>query len=163
MLTSDASKSILFLDISSLIENIGYSLVEVSKSEVKNNVKIRVLCHKRDGSITTDDLEKIYNLIYPRLSLTYSRSLELEVSSPGISRNFKDTIEFKIFRGERVRAYSNKYSCYVTGDIKDADDESVTLSSYIIEDRKESGEEIKLEYSDIAKAKLDDNTEAKEK
>ena len=153
----------LFLDLASLIEPMGYKLVEASRSEHKGTVSLRMLCYKGGDGITTEDLEAIYNVVYPRYSVLWTRDLELEVSSPGINRNIKDIGEFKIFLGKTVRVYAQSKSSYVVGKIEKADDDNLYLSSYLIEDTKEEGEEISIEYSDISKAKLDYVTEAKGK
>ena len=71
--------------------------------------------------------------------------------------------EFKVFLGKTVRIYSTSLSSYVIGTIKNADDDAITLSSYLIEDKKEEGDEIRIEYDDISKAKLDYMTEAKKR
>ena len=163
MLTSDAFSSVLFLDLASLIEPMGYKLVEASRSEHKGTVSLRMLCYKGGDGITTEDLEAIYNVVYPRYAVLWTRDLELEVSSPGINRNIKDIGEFKIFTGKTVRVYMTSKSSYVLGTIKSADDDTLTLSSYLIEDTKEEGDEIRIDYSDISKAKLDYVTEAKGK
>lgn len=163
MLTTDAFSSMLFLDLASLIEPMGYKLVEASRSEHKGTVSLRMLCYKGGDGITTEDLEAIYNVVYPRYSVLWTRDLELEVSSPGINRNIKDIGEFKIFLGKTVRVYAQSKSSYVVGKIEKADDDNLYLSSYLIEDTKEEGEEIRIEYSDISKAKLDYVTEAKGK
>ncbi len=163
MLTTDAFSSMLFLDLASLIEPMGYKLVEASRSEHKGTVSLRMLCYKGGDGITTEDLEAIYNVVYPRYSVLWTRDLELEVSSPGINRNIKDIGEFKIFLGKTVRVYVQSKSSYVVGKIEKADDDYLYLSSYLIEDTKEEGEEIRIEYSDISKAKLDYVTEAKGK
>ena len=122
-----------------------------------------MLCYKGGDGITTEDLEAIYKVVYPRYSVLWTRDLELEVSSPGINRNIKDIGEFKIFLGKTVRVYVQSKSSYVVGKIEKADDDYLYLSSYLIEDTKEEGEEIRIEYSDISKAKLDYVTEAKGK
>ena len=153
----------LFLDLASLIEPMGHKLVEASRSEHKGTVSLRMLCYKGGDGITTEDLEAIYNVVYPRYSVLWTRDLELEVSSPGINRNIKDIGEFKIFLGKTVRVYAQSKSSYVVGKIEKADDDYLYLSSYLIEDTKEEGEEIRIEYSDISKAKLDYVTEAKGK
>ena len=163
MLTTDAFSSMLFLDLASLIEPMGYKLVEASRSEHKGTVSLRMLCYKGGDGITTEDLEAIYNVVYPRYSVLWTRDLELEVSSPGINRSIKDIGEFKIFLGKTVRVYAQSKSSYVVGKIEKADDDYLYLSSYLIEDTKEEGEEIRIEYSDISKAKLDYVTEAKGK
>ena len=163
MLTTDAFSSMLFLDLASLIEPMGYKLVEASRSEHKGTVSLRMLCYKGGDGITTEDLEAIYNVVYPRYRVLWTRDLELEVSSPGINMNIKDIGEFKIFLGKTVRVYAQSKSSYVVGKIEKADDDYLYLSSYLIEDTKEEGEEIRIEYSDISKAKLDYVTEAKGK
>ena len=137
MLTTDAFSSMLFLDLASLIEPMGYKLVEASRSEHKGTVSLRMLCYKGGDGITTEDLEAIYNVVYPRYSVLWTRDLELEVSSPGINRNIKDIGEFKIFLGKTVRVYAQSKSSYVVGKIEKADDDYLYLSSYLIEDTKE--------------------------
>ena len=77
MLTNDAFSSVLFLDISSLIEPMGYKLVEATKSEHRGNVSLRILCYKGSDAITTEDLERIYNVVYPRYAVLWTRDLEL--------------------------------------------------------------------------------------
>ncbi len=162
MLTDNAFSSVLFLDLSALIEPMGYSLVEATRTDHKGSVSLRMLCYKSEG-ITTDDLEKIYNVVYPRYQVLFSRDLNLEVSSPGIDRNIKDTGEFKVFAGKNVRVYSLSRSSYINGKIRNSDDTSLTLSPYLIADTDEMGDEISIDYSDISKAKLDYFTEAGEK
>ena len=52
------------------------------------------------------------------------RDMELEVSSPGLQRSFKDIIEFSIFSGKLVRVYSVSASAYIVGTIANADESS---------------------------------------
>ncbi len=162
MLKSDAEEYTLFNEIKSLVSGFSLLPVEVTQSDLKGRTQLRVILYKRESEITLDELEAAYNIIYPRYSVLFSdRDLSLEVSSPGLERSFKDTYEFTVFTGKRVRLYSTLYSSYVKGIIKEADDSSVILTQYFIEDRKEGGDEIKIEYSTIAKAKLDYSWEDK--
>lgn len=161
MLTKDAKDKELYKEISSLIAPMGFRLVEASKTEYSGTASLRVLIKKDGQEITTDDLESVYNIIYPRYQISLSRDLELEVSSPGIQRVFKDVLEFGIFTGSVVRVYSVKNSSYIIGRIKDADFEHVVLSDYLIEDRMEKGDCIDIPVADISKAKLEYDWEAK--
>lgn len=162
MLTSDSKEKKLFQDVASLIDSLGLKTVEVSSVDQKNSAAMRVILYKEGEEISTEDLEKAYNIIYPRYEvLTGDRDLTLEVSSPGMQRNFKDVLEFDVFKGKVVRAYSVSNSCYVSGKILSSDEKSVTLGDYLIEDKKEKGESITLDYSDIAKAKLECRWEEK--
>lgn len=155
MISSGGKNLSLFKEVEALISPLGLTLIEVNRSDVKGKVTMRVILYKKDGAISTEDLENVYNAVYPRYQVLISRDLEMEVSSPGIDRNFKDTLEFKAFENRNVRIYSNAHSSYITGVISSSDDESVTLNDYTIVDKKEMGKEITIPFSDIAKAKLD--------
>ena len=156
MLTKEASSNELFKNVSECIKTLGLDTVEVTQSRDKGSTNMRVVLSKREGEINTDDLEKAYNVIYPMYQvLSQDRDLNLEVSSPGIQRTFKDICEFEVFKGKTVRVYSTLYSSYVVGKIEDSDKDGVTLSSYLIEDKKENGEIIRLNYDTISKAKLE--------
>lgn len=156
MLTKQASSNELFQSVSQCIKSLGLDTVEVTQSRDKGSTNMRVVLSKREGEINTDDLEKAYNVIYPMYQvLSQDRDLNLEVSSPGIQRVIKDVYEFEVFKGKNVRVYSTEYSSYVVGRIEESDEVSVTLSSYLIEDKKESGEIIKLNFDTISKAKLE--------
>ena len=155
MLTREGKEKELYKDILALVEPMGFGLVEASRSEHSGYVSLRVLISAGDREVNTDDLEKVYNIIYPRYQVLIGRDLELEVSSPGLQRVIKDTLEFRVFLGKSVRVYSNEHSCYVIGKIAEATDDELTLDEYLIEDKGETGERITLAYADIAKAKLE--------
>ncbi len=162
MLKSGEEKKELFIEIESLVSQLGLRCVEVYKNETKGAVSLTCLLDKSESDITTDDLEKAYNVIYPRYSvLLGERDLTLEVSSPGMGRVFKDYYEFTVFQGKRVRLYSTQYSSYISGIIEKSDSQSVTLIDYLIEDKKENGDRMKIDYNTIAKAKLDYSWEDK--
>ena len=162
MLTNDACSKELFKDVSSLIESLGLNLVETSLNKVGLSNQMRVVLSKENGEISTDDLEMAYNIIYPRYEVMLGdRDLTMEVTSPGMQRNFKDILEFNVFRGRDVRVYSTVHSCYVVGRIDSADEGKVVLTDYLIEDKNERGDSIELNYKDIAKAKLEYRWEGK--
>ena len=155
MLNYGEEKKELFREIEGLVSTLSLVPVEVGKTSGKEGVSMRVLLYRKDEEITIDDLEAAYNIIYPRYSVTEERDLTLEVSSPGLGRTFKDYYEFTVFQGKRVRLYSTAFSSYVSGVIDSADEKSVTLTDYLVEDRKEKGDRITVVYDTIAKAKLD--------
>lgn len=162
MLTKDTQSSSLYSDIQSLMSSIGLDVVEVSSQDMRGSSTLRVFLSKNDSDITTEDLEKAYNIIFPRYSVIYSnRDLTLEVTSPGLQRNIKDWHEFELFKGKDVRVYSTKYSSYVIGTIDSVDGDKLILGNYLIEDKNEKGDIITLEYNEIAKAKLEYRWEGK--
>ena len=161
MLTEDAKESRLFKEVDELLTGLSLKTVEAVDSVNQGTHHMRVVVYKEGDEVNTDDLAAVYNIIYPRYSVIFGdRNLELEVSSPGLQRSFKDVIEFSIFKGKLVRAYSVSFSSYITGKIESADDSSVTLSECQIEDSGEKRDVMTLLYSDIAKAKLEYRWEA---
>ncbi len=160
MLTEDAGKSRLFSEIDELTSALSLKTVEAVDSVHQGTHHMRVVVYKADGEVNTDDLAAVYNIVYPRYSVIFSdRDLELEVSSPGLQRSFKDVIEFSIFTGKLVRVYSVSHSAYITGRIERADESSVTLSEAEVEGG-EKFETITLPFDDVAKAKLEYRWEA---
>ena len=132
--------------------------------DVKKRDKGKFIVHTGAGSdrtygadrdVTTDDLAEVYNIVYPRYQVIFGRrDLTLEVSSPGMQRNFKDVYEFTLFKGKLVKVYSSTYSSNIEGTISDADDNGVTLTSAVVQDTGESFETLSLSYNEIQKAKL---------
>ena len=93
-------------------------LVETTLNKVGSTNAMRVVLAKKGAEISTEDLEKAYNIVYPRYEVMLGdRDLNLEVTSPGMQRNFKDFLEFEVFTGRDVRIYSTRFSSYVVGKI----------------------------------------------
>ena len=161
MLRNEIKENSLFTQVQDLIAPMGYKVVDVQKRETPGGVELYLTVFLADRDVTTDDLAEVYNIVYPRYQVIFGRrDLTLEVSSPGMQRNFKDYMEFSVFTGKIVRVYSVPESSYITGKIESADSSSVTLSDYLVEDRNEKGDRITIPFSDIAKAKLEYRWEA---
>ena len=71
----------------------------------------------------------------------------MDLTSPSIEHNIKNAAEFEIFSGRAVRVWDKTVTDWVSGVIKCADQNSVTLE-------KEDGEIITVLYENIAKAKF---------
>ena len=118
MLKNEASGSALVGEIDSLVSGLGLKTVEATTGTYQGSASMTVILYKSGEEINTDDLTAAYNLIYPRYSILLGdRDLQLEVSSPGLQRNIKDTMEFSVFVGRDVRCYSVSRSAYAIGRI----------------------------------------------
>ena len=160
MLKDEAAQSQLVNDIQSLVSSRGLKVVEATTAIHQGAASMTVVLYKESEEINTDDLAFSYNIIYPRYSIILGeRNLQLEVSSPGLQRTFKDVMEFSVFKGKDVRCYSVSRSQYAVGRIESADKDSVTLSDAYFEG-EEGKSVITLPFSDIAKAKLEYRWEA---
>lgn len=154
MLKNKIRENRLFIESAPLIEKIGLILVDISESEQHNSVQIRVVI-KAQGRITTiDDCTKVHKLLEPRLELVVNnKDLQIEVSTPGLQRNFKDFYEFELFTGENVKIYDERISDWVSGKISNEklDKEILILEQYANKDKNV----IEIPYTFIKKAKLE--------
>lgn len=156
MLKNEITSDPLFLDLKDIVANLGMVLCDAKKSMQGSTVQITVTIMNPEGETGIDECAKVHNTILPRLEMKYGRDdLYLEVSTPGIQRNFRDYYEFLVFKGKRCRVYSQKFSSWVCGVIGETSCDGVTLSDYVVEDTEEKGEEISIGFDDIQKAKLE--------
>jgi len=98
--------------------------------------------------------------VEPRLELlSGNKDLQLEVSTPGIQRVFKDVYEFEVFSGDAVKVYDDRKDDWVVGIISHKDDDSV----YLIQENSNEGKKmIQIPLVHVRKAKLHAVWEGKE-
>jgi len=133
--------------ISPVIDAMGYSIVELTSGKVSEDLHIHLILHSSEG-IGIDDCTKVHRTIQKRIeTLTEDRYFNLEVSSPGITRNFKSANEFSVFQGKTVRILLENESDWIKGVIKESSKTEVNIQT--------KDEIKKILYSEIRKAKLD--------
>ncbi len=88
-------------------ERLGFKLVELDINEKFK--KIRIIIYKQTG-IAVQDCEKITRELIDDIEFNdmYRSEYDIEVSSPGVSRNFKSIKEYDIFSGKEVRIISDE-------------------------------------------------------
>ncbi|MDR3335653.1 MAG: ribosome assembly cofactor RimP [Treponema sp.] len=140
----------VFDSIEPVIRFSGMSLVELTVSRRKSSVQIRVVVYK--NTVGVDDCSRVHRAILPRLELAFpGEDLYVEVSSPGIDRLIKDGAEFAHYPGRGLRCYRTDISEWTGGKLLSSDTEKITLEG--------KDGTIDLNYSIIAKAKLDHSLE----
>lgn len=133
--------------IQPLVKAEGLELVEIISAMMHDGLHLHIVIYSQEG-VSISNCSKIHKTAQRRIeALTGSRDMFLEVSSPGITRNFKSANEFIIFIGKSIRILFDKNSEWIKAVIKDADESGVILNI--------SGTEEKIPYSGIRKAKLD--------
>ncbi|MDD3423437.1 MAG: ribosome assembly cofactor RimP [Sphaerochaeta sp.] len=156
MLATGIQKTNLFMEYEPLLEAMGITLVDINRIDRGKSVTVTMVIVAKEAEVSVDHCAKVYRLVYPRMELQLGeRDLQLEVSTPGLQRTFKDVYEFGLFTGKRVRVYDTSKEAWVSGIIAQADQTSVQLSQVFIEDAKEMIETMSVAFSDIQKAKLD--------
>ena len=148
-------------EIEDLIKPLNLCLVEASVYTNASEGHVSIYGSK-EGGATSDDLDSVYELVYLKLKSRF-KGLNLEVSTPGCTRKIKDAGEFKFFKGNSVRVYSEKENAWMCGIIKDADDTQLFLSASYKEDGGDDISDSTILFRDIKKARLIDATLQKEK
>ena len=156
MLATGIQKNKLFMEYEPLLNAMGIALVEINRVDRGNSVIVTMVIVAKETEVSIDHCAKVYRLAYPRMELQLGeRDLQLEVSTPGLQRTFKDVYEFSLFTGKRARVYDTSKEAWVSGIITQADEKSVQLAQVYIEDEKEMIDTMSVEFSVIQKAKLD--------
>ncbi|MBB6478819.1 hypothetical protein [Spirochaeta isovalerica] len=137
----------LLEDVEAIVNNLGFSVVEMNSSTNRNRLKINMVINSPEG-VKIEDCSTVHKTVFPRLEVIYdSFDVYLEVSSPGIERSFKDAREFEIFKGRAVKIMHSGHNDWDLGLIESTENDEVTV---VIE-----GVAKKIKYSDIHKCKLD--------
>lgn len=145
----------LFMELSAVLNPVGLLVVDAQKDEHRDTTHVVVTITNAEHSAGIDECTKAHRIIFPRLTLLQGdRHLDLEVSTPGIQRNFRDIYEFSLFMGKRCRVYDSRKATWVEGIIQETTDMEVVLSQAKFEDAKETMETYHIPYSQIHKAKL---------
>jgi ribosome maturation factor RimP len=150
---ADAQAAALKKPLEALVRELGMELVELgffyakARKGLPGTVRVRAVVYK-PGSLGTEDCSRVHYAILPRLELAFpGRELSVEVSTPGITRQVRDGVELACYRGRGVRLWRTDISDWSAGMLEKADEQGITIK----------GEEgsIRLDYSIIAKARLD--------
>jgi len=145
----------LYQELTKVLKGIDLMVVDVRKSENRGSVHVVVTITNKEHSVGVDECAKAHRLIYPRLTLLEnSRNIDLEVSTPGLQRNFKDLYEFELFSGRRVRVYDSLKKEWVEGIISKLSEIGVELENARFDDSKESLATYIIAPQDVQKAKL---------
>lgn len=133
--------------VEAIVNNLGFSVVEISSGTIRNRLKISMIIYSPEG-VRVEDCTTVHKAVFSRLEILYDAfDVYLEVSSPGIERSFKDAREFVIFQGKPVKIMYGESSDWEPGIIDTADNREVIILF---------GEVArKIPYSDIHKCKLD--------
>ncbi len=132
-----------------LAKEFGYYVVDVEYAKKHNGLNLTIILDKQ-GGISLDDLENFSKAIEPVLDLNesiFDGAYTLNCSSPGLDRNLKTDIEFKLALGKElvIKFYKSQkpYGKEIVGTLKNYNDNTVTIET-------EKSDLITLEKKDIA-------------
>ena len=135
-----------FEECAKVICAMGFSLVELNIARQRGSVQVAAVI-ARQGDVGIEDCAAVHQVLQARLeALLGARDLQMQVSSPGITRTLKHAGEFSCFEGRMARVWHIPSADWAEGRIVSSTDEAVIL------DGKDGQKE--FPYSEISKAKL---------
>lgn len=136
-----------------VVTGLGYTLVDVQSKFVRDRFRVSMVIYSAHG-VTVDNCAEVHQSVLPRIEvLQDNRDVYLEVSSPGIDRNFRTNREFQVFQGRGVRILRSDNAQWLGGVIVEASESEVQV-------RNNSGTET-VAMDVVRKAKLDESQEVK--
>ena len=130
-----------------LVEQQGLRVVEVSHSYQRLALCVYVVVYA-SGGVTSDMCGELHKALLPRLCVYLARqSVQLQVSSPGVSRELKSLKEFVLFCGRKFEVLLVGESEWRPMRLEGVQGRTLRFL------RGESSHT--LQYDDIAKARLD--------
>lgn len=149
----DRANDSLFGEAESLVQSLGFQLVDFAVTRRGRSSHASVVIYSKEGT-GIDECASVHRLLHPRLQVLLGESEpSLEVSSPGLEREFKTHREFLIFLGRGIKAYSRSRSDWVCGILSGFDGGTVSISA--------EGGVVALPLEDVAKARLDYSQEVR--
>ncbi len=151
----DARKSILLEELKKITQPLNIRVIELATWRGKSGLNIRVVVDK-EGGITLNDCEEITRLYNDRLTILKPmeyNNYNLQVSSPGIQRVFKDKEEYNLFKLRKVRIILKEplndafRDTVIKGVLEGMQDETVMLSM--------GGKRVTIPIHKISKTRLD--------
>lgn len=128
------------------VEGLGYTVEYVENVKEGESKILRVVIDKENTSLTTDDCEIVSRKIEDKVdSLMKDETYILEISSPGLERELKNTKLYNKYIGYNIRVkLYNKIDNLkeLEGVLKEATDEYVIITS--------GDKEIKIERENIS-------------
>jgi ribosome maturation factor RimP len=133
-------------EIEPLLNGMGFHIVELVIGRLKGATRVGLVVYRASG-VGIEECAEISRLIFPRLQIMEGmEEVSLEVSSPGIERTLKSTVEYGIFLGRGVRILAAGETEWIGGAIEKTDTEGVTLIT--------DGRPRRFPFSSIRKARL---------
>ncbi|TVQ39848.1 MAG: ribosome assembly cofactor RimP [Spirochaetaceae bacterium] len=141
----------LYEELEPIVAGYGLVLVDLRAQIVREVLHVQVVIHAAAG-VGIDDCAEVHRMAAPRLEALYpDRDLHIEVGSPGIDRTIRLPREYRIFQSKGVRVYSREKQQWIAGIIHGSDEGGVTIVR--------AGEQQRVPFADIQKARLDDSQE----
>lgn len=121
------NESDFFSEAKTLVEGLGYRLVDFSLARIKTGWHAYAVIFT-PGSVGIEDCTKVHKPLQQKLEvLLNTQDLFMEVSSPGVQRVLKKSYELEAFVGEKISVWDADCTDWVTGTLLEYYEERIIL------------------------------------
>lgn len=129
-----------------LVEGMGFKLVDLNVFRKQNDWHIKVVIKGGKEGLGVKECATVHRVLQTRLeALIGSQDVAMEVSSPGINRVLKRSIELFAFKDEEVEIWDAAITEWRHGILKDISDKKIVLTV--------DGVDLEIPYENIKKAR----------
>jgi ribosome maturation factor RimP len=138
-------------DMAALLSKLGIDLLEFTVSRRHNAVQVKAVVHGSSGT-GIDECSRSHRLIAARLEEAHGIvEPYIEVSSPGIDRQFRSPREYAIFAGKRIRILREGETEWQRGRLLGIEGDLVSF--------EDGTGRLAIPLAEISKARLDSTSE----
>lgn len=109
------------------IKDLGADILYWKESGSRNGVNIELTLFHPDG-VSFSLIEKVHNLLLPRLEALLGSYVSLDISSPGVNRTLKSLREFPFFEGKEILVYSQEGDSPIQGILEKVQDDQIIIA-----------------------------------
>lgn len=121
------NESDFFSEAKTLVEGLGYRLVDFSLARIKTGWHAYAVIFT-PGGVGIEDCTKVHKPLQQKLEvLLNTQDLFMEVSSPGVQRVLKKSYELEAFVGEKIFVWDADRTDWVTGTLLEYCEERIVL------------------------------------
>lgn len=121
------NESDFFSEAKTLVEGLGYRLVDFSLARIKTGWHAYAVIFT-PGGVGIEDCTKVHKPLQQKLEvLLNTQDLFMEVSSPGVQRVLKKSYELEAFVGEKISVWDADCTDWVTGTLLEYYEERIIL------------------------------------
>lgn len=121
------NESDFFSEAKTLVEGLGYRLVDFSLARIKTGWHAYAVIFT-SGGVGIEDCTKVHKPLQQKLEvLLNTQDLFMEVSSPGVQRVLKKSYELEAFVGEKISVWDADCTDWVTGMLLEYCEERIVL------------------------------------
>lgn len=109
------------------VKELGADILYWKESGSRNGMNIELTLFHPEG-VSFSLIEKVHNLLLPRLESFTDSYVSLDISSPGMNRTLKSLSEFSFFKGKEMLIHSQERDSPIQGVLEEVQENAIIVA-----------------------------------